>query len=293
LKRYKNQRREKLLYVSQTKVIGLLLFCTVLLLGQVCAAEPMLPKVYSNQVDIRGWLMSEKLDGVRGYWDGQELFSKHGHSFQPPLEFVRDLPPFPLEGELWGGRGTFEQTVSIVRRAQPQDGWLQLKFAIFDVPEAPGGFTQRIKIARDWFADHPSEYAFVIPQHPVDDKDHLQRELQRIERLGGEGLIVRKPDAVYAEGRSMEILKVKSYQDAEATVIMHIPGKGKNSGCLGSLLVKLEDGTQFRIGTGFSDEERKHPPSIGEVITFKFYGKYLSGIPKFPSFLRVRGDKQL
>ncbi len=279
--------------LNRGKIIFLLLCCGLLSLGQVWAVEPMLPKVYSEQVDIRGWLVSEKLDGVRGYWDGQQLFSKTGHLFSPPAEFVRGLPKFPLEGELWGGRGTFEQTVSIVKRTQPHDGWLSLKFAIFDVPAAPGGFIQRIKLAQDWLDAHPSAYAFVIPQHPVADKDQLQRELQRIERLGGEGLIVRNPDAVYAAGRSMDILKVKSYQDAEATVIAHIPGKGKNTGRLGSLLVKLNDGTQFRIGSGFSEEERRHPPSIGEVITFKFYGKYPSGIPKFPSFLRIRADQKL
>ncbi|MEE4253902.1 MAG: DNA ligase [Desulfuromusa sp.] len=282
-----------MLYASQKKIIYLLFLSLCLSFGQTCAAAPMLPKVYSEQVDIRGWLMSEKLDGVRGYWDGHKLFSKNGHLLNPPPEFICDLPKIPLEGEIWGGRNTFEKTASIVKRKKPHKDWLQLKFAIFDVPDAPGGFMQRIKVVQGWFAGHPSVYAFVIPQHPVEDKDHLQQELQRIERLGGEGLIVRKPDAVYVTGRSMEILKVKSYQDAEATVIAYIPGKGKNAGRLGSMQVELDDGTQFRIGTGFSDEERRHPPLIGEVITFKFYGKYRSGIPKFPSFLRVREDQKL
>jgi len=253
----------------------------------------MLPKVYSEQVDVCGWLMSEKLDGVRGYWDGQQLFSKNGHPLNPPPEFIRELPDFPLEGELWGGRGTFAQTAGIVRRKQPDDGWLQLRFAIFDVPAASGGFTQRIEIVQNWFAVHPSVYAFVIPQVIVPDSEYLLQELQRIEKLGGEGLIVRKPDAFYSAGRSIEILKVKSYQDDEATVIAHLPGKGRNAGRLGSLLVELKNGQQFKLGSGFSDDERNNPPAIGVVITFKFYGKYPSGIPKFPSFLRVREDISL
>jgi DNA ligase-1 len=121
----------------------------------------------------------------------------------------------------------------------------------------------------------------------------LEEELQRIEALGGEGLIVRKPDALYAAGRNPEILKVKNYQDAEATVVAHLPGKGRNKGRLGSLLVELEDGTQFRIGSGFSDAERESPPPVGAVVTFKFYGKYQSGIPKFPSYMRIRRDREL
>ena len=282
-----------MLYLNLGKIICLLLFCGLLLSGNTFAAGPMLPKVYSEQVNVCGWLMSEKLDGVRGYWDGQQLLSKNGHLLNPPQEFIRGLPDFPLEGELWGGRGTFEQTAATVKRKQPHDGWLQLKFAIFDVPDNSGKFTQRIKTAQDWFAVHPSPYAFVIPQTPVRDNKHLQEELERIEGLGGEGLIVRQPDAFYVSGRSMEILKVKSYQDAEATVVASLPGKGRNEGRLGSLLVQLDDGTQFRIGTGFSDAERENPPAVGEVITFKYYGKYQSGTPKFPVFLRVRQDRGL
>jgi len=253
----------------------------------------MLPEIYTEQVDVSGWLMSEKLDGVRGYWDGKHLLSKNGNPFSPPVEFIQGLPPFPVEGELWAGRGSFAQTISIVRKEQPHSGWLQLQLAIFDVPKATGGFTDRIAKASDWFAAHPSAYAFIIPQTQVIDSADLQQYLADIEKLGGEGLIVRKADALYAAGRSTEILKVKNYQDTEARVIAHLPGKGRNEGRLGSLLVELEDGTKFKIGGGFSDAERVSPPPIGAVVTFKFYGKYPSGIPKFPSFIRVRLDQGL
>jgi DNA ligase-1 len=193
-------------------IVCLLLAGGLWLAAQTCASELMLPQVYTGQVDVAGWLMSEKLDGVRGYWDGRQLLSKSGNPLHPPAAFIRDLPPFPLEGELWGGRGRFEQTIGSVKRQQSDPGWLQLKFAIFDVPQAPGGFRERMRQASDWFAAHPTNYAFIIPQIPVRDQAHLQQELERIERLGGEGLIVRRPDARYRAGRSMEILKVKSQQ---------------------------------------------------------------------------------
>lgn len=274
-------------------------FCTLLLfvwlIPALCLASPgmMLPKVDDGGRDISGWLMSEKLDGVRGYWDGQRLWSKNGKPLSPPQAFVVGLPDFPLEGELWGGRGTFEKTASIVLQQQPHRGWLALKFAIFDVPKEAGHFTSRIQKARDWFAAHPSVHAFVISQRPVRDRAQLQDELRRIEGLGGEGLIVRKPDALYAAGRSAEILKVKDFQDAEAVVVGHIPGKGRNLGVLGSLLVEMADGTRFKIGSGFSDVQRGSPPALGEVVTFKYYGWYKSGIPRFPSFLRIRSDRGL
>lgn len=286
----------KLLKISpalQKRIVWLSLCFGLLLPAPSYSGELMLPEVYTGQVDVSGWLMSEKLDGVRGYWDGKQLLSKNGTIFYPPASFVRDLPPFPVEGEIWGGRGSFEQTVAIVKTEGPHKGWLQLRLAIFDVPNAPGGFTERIAKAEKWFAAHPSAYAFIIRQTIVGDSTDLPRQLAGIEKLGGEGLIVRKPDALYAAGRSTEILKVKNYQDAEAVVIAHLPGKGRNTGRLGALLVELDDGRQCRIGGGFSDAERKSPPPVGAVITFKHYGTYQSGLPKFPSFLRVRRDQDL
>ncbi len=275
------------------KIAWQLLFFGLFLPAPSYANNLMLPEVYNGQIDVSGWLMSEKLDGVRGYWDGKRLLSKNGTIFSPPAAFVHDLPPFPVEGEIWGGRGSFEQTVAIVKKEGPHKGWLQLRLAIFDVPAAPGGFTERIANAEKWFAAHPSAYAFVIRQTIVGDSTDLPQQLAGIEKLGGEGLIVRKPDALYAAGRSTEILKVKNYQDAEAVVVAHLPGKGRNTGRLGALLVELGDGRQCRIGGGFSDAERKSPPPVGAVITFKHYGKYQSGLPKFPSYLRIRRDQNL
>jgi len=257
------------------------------------AFEPMLPQIYTAETSVVGWWMSEKLDGIRGYWDGSQLYSKNGMLLAAPKEFIAELPPFPLEGELWGGRGTFEQTASIVMHQQPHAGWLQLQFAIFDVPTTQRPFRERIIDAVDWFTKTPSTYAFVIEQIPVDDESQLANELNRIEFMGGEGLIIRDPDALYQAGRRPHILKVKNFHDAEATVIAHLPGKGRNSGRLGALLVSNEEGIEFRIGSGLSDKDRDHPPAIGTVITYKYHGHYQSGIPKFPSYLRVRSDQGL
>ena len=59
---------------------------------------------------------------------------------------------------------------------------------------------------------------------------------------------------------------------------------------LGAIKVVLENGDTFKIGTGFSDAERRAPPKIGSVITYQFRGKTKNGIPRFASFLRVRLD---
>lgn len=268
------------------KIICLLAFLSCFSLSNVQAQEVMLPMVYEEGLDLSNWLMSEKLDGVRGYWDGQRLRSKNGIPFNPPKSFTRNFPDFAVEGELWGGRGTFEKTVSIVMQKDAHIGWHELKFAIFDVPGAPGGFEDRLKRAKMWFGQHRSEFAFIIEHKPIINAEYLQNELTMIEQVGGEGLVLRKSGSLYQPGRSKDVLKLKSYADMEAVVVAHLGGEGRNAGRMGSLLVELPlDKIRFKIGSGFSDAVRNNPPPVGTVITFKYYGFYKSGIPKFPSYL--------
>jgi len=268
------------------RVALFLLLFAVLLQSAAQGLEIMLPQVYEGGLDLSGWLMSEKLDGVRGYWDGSRLFSRNGLPFHPPPEFTVNFPDFPIEGEIWGGRGTFEQTVSIVRRQEADPDWLTLKFAIFDAPTSDGGFETRLARASAWFSLHPASHAFVIEHGPVGTAERLQGELTRVEKLGGEGLVLRKSDSLYTVGRSPDILKVKSYADREGRVVEQIFGEGVDKERLASLLVELPDsGIKFKIGTGFSDKLRRFPPAVGTTITFKYYGYYDSGVPRFPSYL--------
>lgn len=90
--------------------------------------------------------------------------------------------------------------------------------------------------------------------------------------------------------RNPNVMKLKPYLDAEARVIGHIAGKGQFAGQLGALRVQTADGRVFSIGTGFSLAERQHPPAIGTLITYKYLGLTVNGLPRFASFLRVRSD---
>jgi DNA ligase-1 len=268
------------------KIITMLVFAICFVPHYGWSLDAMEPLVYKEGIDLSGWLMSEKLDGVRAYWDGKRLLSKNGIPFNPPGTFTENFPNFEVEGELWAGRGTFEKTVSIVKQKDPHVGWLELKFAIFDVPKATGGFEHRLNKAKLWFGRHPSEFAFIIEHKPVTSEEYLQNELQMIEKVGGEGIILRKSGSPYTPGRSKDLLKLKSYSDMEAVVVGHLGGEGRNAGRMGALLAELpHDKTRFKIGSGFSDKVRENPPPVGTVITFKYYGFYKSGIPRFPSYL--------
>jgi DNA ligase-1 len=250
----------------------------------------MLPKKYTGQEVDEQWLWSEKLDGIRGEWTGSEMLTKQGNRLDVPAYFTENFPSFPLSGEIWGGRGTFERTSSIVATSGQDKGWDSLHFGVFDSKDTRFTIEERIERARTWIEKHPSDYAFVIEQQPVRDRDHLQSLLEDIEAGGGEGIILIRKGSKYINGRTVDVLKVKSFKDSEGVVVGYVPGKGRNRGRLGSLILELfsDRSIRFKIGTGFSDEERIHPPPIGAIVTFKYTGFYASGKPRFSSFLRVR-----
>ena len=251
-------------------------------------AEVLLLKTYDDSQDVTGWLMSEKLDGMRAIWDGKTLKSRQGKHISAPKWFLEALPPFALDGELWTQRDDFENIMSIVRQHSPDNRWRDVSYQIFEVPNQLGGLLDRLTIVQNYLERYPSPFIVVIPQSTVQSAEHLKTELDKVISLGGEGLVVRNPDTAYQTGRSNQALKVKQYQDTECTVIAHKEGKGKYAGKLGSLQCQLPSGITFYIGSGLSDQQRQSPPKIGCIITFKYYGLTKNNIPRFPVFLRIR-----
>jgi len=203
---------------------------------------------------------------------------------------VADLPPTPLDGELWLGRKSFQRTVSIVRRQDKSDLWRELQYVVFDLPSAAGPFEERQRELRVTLRA-AGGFASLLGQQPCRGLDHLREELARITALGGEGLMLRQPGSRYETGRSGTLLKVKTFIDAEARVLEHLPGAGRHKGRLGALAVVLPDGTSFSIGTGFSDAQRESPPALGSVVTFRFQELSDRGVPRFPSFVRLREEE--
>ena len=122
------------------------------------------------------------------------------------------------------------------------------------------------------------------------DRNSLQKRMNEIVKAGGEGLMLHRADAPYETGRSDTLLKMKPWEDAEAVVISHQPGKGKYAGMLGALRVRTPEGREFSLGTGFSDEQRRNPPPVGTTVTYRYRDLTGSGLPRFPSFLRPRTE---
>jgi len=251
----------------------------------------LLAQNWSGDVDLADWWLSEKLDGVRAYWDGQCFWSRNGNRFHAPAWFVQGLPSQPLDGELWIDRRRFQRTVSIVRRQDQSELWHEVSYLVFDAPAETARFEDRQAFVRECLAQKRPPFARKLEQQRCQGINHLRQELARIEALGGEGLMLREPGSSYVAGRSTTLLKVKAFHDAEARVIGHQPGAGRHKGRLGAVLVELADGTQFAVGTGFTDCQREQPPAIGTVITFRYQELTDGGVPRFPSFVRMGTDQ--
>ncbi len=249
--------------------------------------DMLLLKVWQPSQQVKGWLMSEKLDGVRARWDGHRLISRGGHIFAVPEWFTEGFPPFAVDGELWSKRGDFEHIVSIVRRKKPHAGWRQLTYQIFEVPDQTGGLLARLQILKDYLSMHPNTRIRIIKQTACHGQKHLRAHLKQLVALGAEGLVVRNPAAIYQTGRSSDALKVKKYLDTECTVVGYKAGKGKLTGLTGALLCRMNNGTLTSIGSGLNQHLRSKPPALGQIITFKYYGLTKNGKPRHPVFLRL------
>ena len=226
--------------------------------------------------------MSEKLDGVRAYWDGKKLISRSGRVFATPSFFIKEFPKHKLDGELWIKRSSFSQVVSIVNKKEPHAGWKKITYNIFEVPDAAGNLLERLKNIKT------TKYIKIIKQIKVKNKNHLDEFLKSVELKGGEGIVVRDGALPYFSGRTKNALKVKSYIDEECEVVGHNRGSGKYKDILGSLSCKMKNNKVIKIGSGFKTLQRENPPKIGAIITFKYYGLTSKGNPRFPIFLRER-----
>lgn len=249
----------------------------------------LLAETWTDDVDPSGFWLSEKLDGVRAWWDGTRFLSRNGNCYFAPEWFTAGLPNIPLDGELWIGRKQFQQTVAVVRRQNGGDAWRRVRYVVFDAPQVGGPFEDRLSQLNLLVRTDAATCAEVLGQTVCRDRRHLAAELARIEQQGGEGLMLRQPGSLYVPARSATLLKLKSFRDCEATVVGHQPGTGRHRGRLGALLVRLASGTECAVGTGLSDAERELPPSIGSVITLKYQELTDAGVPRFPAFIRVRG----
>ncbi|WP_423821499.1 DNA ligase [Salinisphaera sp. SPP-AMP-43] len=261
-------------------------------LGLAQAAQPPsveLVDIYHGQVDLSDYWASEKYDGVRGYWDGQRMLTRGGSVIDLPAWFTADFPHTAMDGELWAGYGAFSEASTLIRTGDAQDSdWHDISYRVFDLPGHDGDFDDRVPAIRQVVEQIDDPWVVAIRQFHVADDQALHAALDKVMAKGGEGLVLHRGSRDYTPGRHAGLLKVKPYEDAEARVIAINPGHGRLEDKMGSLEVRMPDGRQFAIGTGFTDTQRDDPPPIGSWITFRYQGETATGLPRFARFLRRR-----
>lgn len=263
------------------------------------ASPLMLAGVYRPGVPLADYWVSEKYDGVRGYWDGRQLLTRGGQRIAVPDWFVASWPATPMDGELWAGRGLFQKTLSTVSQQSPDDAaWRGMRFMVFDLPAHGGRFSERLNALKPLVEELKQPWVLAVAQSRPSGSEALQTLLTRTVMDGGEGLMLHRGASLYASGRSDDLLKLKTHEDSEARVIGHEPGRGKYAGMLGALVVEVpgvkgQPAQRFKLGAGLSDEQRRQPPPIGSVVTYRFRGTTDSGLPRFATFMRVREAVEL
>lgn len=256
------------------------------------------PKKHS---DVKGWLLSEKLDGVRARFHNGKLYSRSQKEFPAPkwyLQYLTDwVGDLELDGELICG--DFQNTVSTVRNGKEvklnPDAWMNLTYFVFDVVSEEH-YQKRMQKLHDIVEKaREKSNVFHIPMlwaiHPslvVESEDQIDNNLQLVLSRKGEGVMLRNPDVGYEFGRSHNLLKVKPTDSCEVTIIDSYEGDGRNAGKVGGFICETEDGKIVRVGSGLTDEVRSSPPPNGSIITINYIGLTNDGIPRHPIYVGVR-----
>lgn len=259
--------------------------------ANAASAQPlMLANRYGGEPVSHYWI-SEKLDGVRGRWDGTRLYTRAGHPIATPKWFTAGWPPVPMDGELWMGRGRFDETSALARTGdRTARGWTRTRFMVFDLPRHRGSFDVRVRHMQVLTRHAGVAWLQPVTQFRLASADQLDDLLRRTVAAGGEGLMLHRHDALYQSGRSEHLLKLKTYDDAEARVVGYTPGRGKYVGMVGALVMELPDGRRFRLGSGLRDADRAAPPPVGTLVTYRYNGVTGTGLPRFARYMRVRHD---
>ena len=283
------------------------------------------------------WITT-KLDGFRIVYDPikNEFYTRKGQLYEG-LDHLKDScyklslrlmetaglsELVMLDGELLhqpveglNSQELYALTSSTARKKGYHKDKEKLEFNVFDfipVSEFQSGKTTMKYKARRNHMDKVFnlwKYTGIVPVHALHsgkfDEEVLMNLLKQVELEGGEGLMINL-DATYKTKRTKDLLKVKTFKDADVLVLDVVEGTGKNEGSLGAVLVQfLYDGKPMtcEVGSGWYDSERsfywRNPDKlIGKIIEIRFFEVTQNQKDKtqyslrFPTFAhRIREDK--
>lgn len=302
---------------------------------------------YANLINPKTGKMKPHVDKL-----ATGLWTRYGNPIFAPDWFLNKLPCVPLDGELWAGRGNFQKCRSICSKLEPNEDWSTIEYAIFDSPpletflgngliknphtnvtikqnsrifakrhkcsdfvtlKPNATFQERMERLNEWLSNDDIFLLLHRALPKEDYSDALEKEIEAVLEQGGEGLILRDPDALWVPRRTDLILKYKPFNDAEAIIVGYVAGKetakgSKHLGRIGALVVNYQ-GTEFKLsgmtdidrvfetkdmyneakrhpGERLSDDFEGHYLKKGDLVTFRYRELTDGGIPKEARFLR-------
>jgi DNA ligase-1 len=260
------------------------------------AINVMLAKKYEpNKHRVLGWYMSEKLDGVRAVWNGHAFVTRNGNELKAPWRLVGPMKKLTehlganmLDGELYMGRGAFNECSGTVRRHD--DEWIGIEYHVFDIVGPQEIFFKRHRLLEDLQRKFP-KFVRLVEQKSVITIADIMQQHNIYANLGGEGLMLKNPSSLYQFKRSGDLLKVKAFEECEAMCIGWLSGEGKYLSMMGAIECELPNGMRFNCGSGFTDGDRHHGQSfVGKTITVKYFELSEYGVPRFPIYKGIRAD---
>jgi DNA ligase-1 len=230
-----------------------------------------------------GWFMTEKLDGIRAYWDGEQFWSKNASIINVSDSFKVGLPTYPLDGELWSGYEEVDLTLfhlkQACRKIKTNIDWTKIKFCVFDAPAVEATYDKRHLFLQNNFPQYCNSNISLIPMQKCNGKVHLQKHLEEIINKGGEGIMIYNPVYLYQPGRTKNVLKVKKYFES-IVIFLKLWEKSYN------FLCEQENGTQSLVKC--STEFYRNPPTAGDKFLVRHLG-FFSQPPryKYPVLVEV------
>lgn len=265
----------------------------------------MLAQNYTQDIDPKGYYLSEKLDGIRAVYHNGEFISRTNKPFYAPKWFTDHYPmDIVFDGELFTKRKDFKGVMSTVTKKIPIDSeWEKVVYMVFDLPTVKLPFEERYELLKnivDEINISGNMRINYVNQHKIKDRSELEEMHKTLTEKGAEGTMLRKPKSSYENIRSSSLLKYKDFIDDEAVVEGFEFGNGRNSDRMGNLIVKwLHPGEKdsdgnvktkdtFNVGSGFDDNQRLNYKTLfpkGTVIKIKYGELQSSGKPRFPTYL--------
>lgn len=243
-----------------------------------------------------GWYMSEKLDGMKGRWINGKFLTRSGQEIKAPKWFIKLLPKFDVEGELYFGKNTFHRTGSL-RSSSNQKSWETVCYYIFDLVDYNLCWLDRQAFLSE--SIQKTDHIKLVKWEKVSSLSHLEKTYNKITEQLGEGIVIANPRGFYQDGHVEQILKYKAVQDSEAVIIGYNTDD-KNVRLCSFIVHPINSHTQkpnkkisFNIGTGLKVPQRynyetKFP--IGTIVSYTYELMGKNGKPRTPIFKGVRID---